>query len=89
MQHRYSAARQMRRARRELKRSKLYLGRVYLDIVGNLPRHPSEIQALFAGPIARAARLLTQERDDKKKLYAFAEKISSVLGHTSLVTTNI
>ena len=40
MQNRYATARQMRRARRELKRSKIYLGRVYRDLQRKLLRQP-------------------------------------------------
>jgi IS5 family transposase len=70
MQQRYSAARQMRRARRELKRSKVYLGRVYRDIQRKLPRQSAAVRELFAEPLARIARLLAQQRHDHNKLYS-------------------
>jgi transposase, IS5 family len=70
MQQRYAAARQMRRARRELKRSKVYLGRVYRDIQRQLPGQSVAVQARFAEPLARVARLLAQQRQDKNKLYS-------------------
>ena len=70
MQQRYSAARQMRRARRELKRSKVYLGRVYRDIERKLPQQPAAVRELFAEPLARIARLLAQQRHDHHKLYS-------------------
>jgi transposase, IS5 family len=70
MQQRYSAARQMRRARRELKRSKVYLGRVYRDILRKLPQQSAAVRELFAEPLARIARLLAQQRHDHDKLYS-------------------
>ena len=70
MQQRYSAARQMRRARRELKRSKVYLGRVYRDILRKLPQQSATVHELFAEPLARIARLLAQQRNDHHKLYS-------------------
>lgn len=70
MHQRYAAARQMRRARRELKRSKVYLGRVYRDILRKLPAQSAAVQERFAEPLARVARLLAQQRQDKNKLYS-------------------
>jgi len=70
MQQRYSAARQMRRARRELKRSKVYLGRVYRDIQRKLPRQSAAVRELFAEPLARISRLLAQQCHDHNKLYS-------------------
>ena len=60
----------MRRARRELKRSKIYLGRVHRDLQRKLSSRSSEIQHRFAEPMARVARLLAQQRQDKHKLYS-------------------
>jgi transposase, IS5 family len=70
MHQRYSADRQMRRARRELKRSKIYLGRVYRDILRKLPQQSIAVQERFAEPLARVARLLAQQRHDHDKLYS-------------------
>ena len=70
MHQRYAAARQMRRARRELKRSKVYLGRVYRDILRKLPQQSAAVQERFAEPLARVARLLAQQRHDHNKLYS-------------------
>ena len=70
MQNRYGAARQMRRARRELKRSKIYLGRVHRDLQRKLSAHSMEVQQRFVEPMARVARLLAQQRQDKHKLYS-------------------
>lgn len=64
---RYLHARQTRRARREIKRLKVYLGRVCRDImrkIGNQP--PPEM----AHELAMANRLLTQQMKDKNKLYS-------------------
>jgi IS5 family transposase len=70
MQHRYAAARQTRRARKELKRSKVYLGRVYRDIGRQLPGQSTAVQAGFAPLMGRVARLLAQPRHDTHKLYS-------------------
>jgi len=66
---RYAHARQMRRARREIKRLKTYLGRVFRDVRRKLAGRP-EVAGHFAEPLARVARLLAQQRTDKNKLYA-------------------
>src|SRR5450631_41761 len=70
MQQRYAAARQPKRARRELKRSKVYLGRVYRDILRQLPAQSAAVQEHFTEPLALVARLLAQQRHDKNKLYS-------------------
>jgi IS5 family transposase len=70
MQQRYAAARQMRRARREQKRLKVYLGRVYRDLQRKLPAQSSPVRDRFAQPMARVKRLLAQERNDQNKLYS-------------------
>lgn len=70
MQNRYGAARQMRRARRELQRSKIYLGRVHRDLQRKLSTQSTQMQQRFAEPMARVARLLAQQRQDKHKLYS-------------------
>jgi transposase, IS5 family len=66
---RYAHARQMKRARREIKRLKTYLGRVFRDVRRKLEGRP-EVAGHFAEPLARVARLLAQQRTDKNKLYA-------------------
>jgi IS5 family transposase len=66
---RYAHARQMRRMRRELKRLKTYLGRVYRDVA----RKVAEDEVLsrrFARLLGLTERLLTQERTSKNKLYS-------------------
>jgi IS5 family transposase len=66
---RYAHARQMKRARREIRRLKTYLGRVFRDVRRKLKGRP-EVAAHFAEPLARVERLLAQQRTDKNKLYA-------------------
>jgi IS5 family transposase len=66
---RYAHARQMKRARREIKRLKTYLGRVFRDVRRKLEGR-SEVAGHFAQALARVERLLAQRRHDKNKLYA-------------------
>ena len=66
---RYAHARQMQRARREIKRLKTYLGRGCRDVRRKLEARP-EVGAHFAEALTRVARLLAQQRHDKNKLYA-------------------
>jgi len=66
---RYAHARQMKRARREIKRLKTYLGRVWRDVRRKLADRP-EVAEHFVGPLARVERLLAQQRTDRNKLYA-------------------
>jgi IS5 family transposase len=67
---RYSHARQMKRARRAVRKLKTYLGRVYRDIQRKLEEAPS-LKPHFAESLFLAERVLSQERHDKKKLYSF------------------
>jgi IS5 family transposase len=66
---RYAHARQMKRARREIKRLKTYLGRVCRDVRRKLEARP-EVADHFAEALTRVERLLAQQRTDKNKLYA-------------------
>lgn len=66
---RYSHARQMKRARREIKKLKNYLGRVVRDIERKT-RGDAQKEAVFAEMIAMAYRILAQERTTKNKLYS-------------------
>ena len=66
MSGRYAHARQMNRARREQKKLKIYLGRVYRDILRKCPQPDT----LLAELLHKAQRLLTQQRQDKNKLYS-------------------
>jgi IS5 family transposase len=63
---RYAHARQMRRAKREQKKLKNYLGRVYRNILRNCLEADAKLKEL----LLLAKRLLTQQRHDKNKLYS-------------------
>ena len=66
MQGRYSHARQAKRARREQKRLRLYLGRVIRDIRRKC-QEPNEQLTIM---LERASRIFTQKRGDNEKLYS-------------------
>src|SRR5919112_1651274 len=66
---RYAHARQRRRMRRELKRLKTYLGRVYRDIARKVAGDDG-LSLRFAALLGLTERLLTQERTSKNKLYS-------------------
>jgi IS5 family transposase len=66
MSSRYAHARQMNRARREQKKLKTYLGRVYRNIL----RCCAQPDDTLAQLLQSAARLLSQKRSDKNKLYS-------------------
>ncbi len=66
---RYAHARQMRRMRRELKRLKIYLGRVYRDVARKIAGDAA-LSRRFAPLLGLAERLLVQERTSKNKLYS-------------------
>ena len=64
---RYAHARQLRRAKKEQRRLRTYLGRVIRDIERKLPEeHATKMNKLLE--IAR--RILTQQRHDKGKVYS-------------------
>jgi len=66
---RYLHARQNKRAKREIKRVRGFLGRVYRDILRKVADR-QEIKAFFLPELALAEQLLTQKRKDKNKLYS-------------------
>jgi transposase, IS5 family len=66
---RYAHARQRRRMRRELKRLKIYLGRVYRDISRTVAGDAA-LSRRVAPLLGLTERLLTQERTSKNKLYS-------------------
>jgi len=66
---RYLHARQGKRAMREIKKVKGFLGRVYRDILRKVEEH-QEVKAFFLPELALAERLLSQEKRDKNKLYS-------------------
>jgi IS5 family transposase len=65
-QGRYAHAKQMKRARRETKRLRLYLGRVIRDIRRKCPKPAAQLKVL----LERAQRILQQQRHDTHKLYS-------------------
>jgi transposase, IS5 family len=66
---RYAAAQQMKRARKQFKLVKRYLGCVYRDIKRQLERRP-ELTKHFSDLLGKTEILLNQKRDDKNKLYS-------------------
>ena len=69
LNNRYAHARQMKRAKREQKRLRTYLGRVMRDIERHLERRP-ELRARFAEWLDTAHRIHAQQRHDKHKRYS-------------------
>jgi IS5 family transposase len=65
-QGRYAQARQMKRARRETKRLRQYLGRVIRDLRRKSPQPAPALKLL----LERAERILRQQRHDTHKLYS-------------------
>ena len=65
-QGRYSHARQPKRARRETRRLKTWLGRVIRDIQRKCPQPDDEMKTL----LERAERIFLQQRHDKHKVYS-------------------
>ena len=66
---RYAHAKQFKRMRRELKRLKTYLGRVFRD-VGRKIAGDASLEARFARLLGLVERLLAQKPKDKNKLYS-------------------
>jgi IS5 family transposase len=66
MQGPHSHARQMKRARREQKKLRIYLGRVIRDI----RRKCSDPDEKLAIMLERAQQVVTQKQHDKNKLYS-------------------
>lgn len=66
MSGRYAHARQMNRAKREQKKLKNYLGRVYRNMLRSYPQPDHQLAEL----LHNAGRILTQQRHDKNKLYS-------------------
>jgi len=69
MQGRYASAKQMKRARKQTRKLKTYLGRLTRDIQRKTPSMDDDLSLL----IERSNRLLTQQRFDKNKLYSVHE----------------
>ena len=66
---RYAHAKQFKRMRRELKRLKTYLGRVFRDVWRKIEGH-LDLAARFSELLGLVERLLAQQPDDSNKLYA-------------------
>jgi IS5 family transposase len=66
----YYRAKQMRRAARETKRLKTYLGRVSRDFKRKLEALPSSVNA-SSNLLSQVDRLLLQTKESKNKLYSF------------------
>jgi IS5 family transposase len=66
MQGRYAHARQMKRAQRQTKKLKTYLGRVIRDLRRKCPEPDEDLATL----LERAERLYHQQRHDQGKLYS-------------------
>lgn len=68
----YLHAKQMKRARREIKSLKTILGRVVRDVQRKIS-HDANLKTIFKTELDLANRLLTQAVKDKNKLYALHE----------------
>ena len=72
---RYLHARQMKRAKKAMKKLKVILGRVARDVERKikLSLNSNQLEKIFATKLIQAKRLLSQQRTDKKKLYSLHE----------------
>lgn len=68
----YLHAKQMRRARREIKSLKIILGRVQRDVTRKISSN-KDLIAIFQPALDLTTRLLTQKSKDKNKLYSLHE----------------
>jgi len=69
MQGRYGHARQMKRAKKEVKKLKTFLGRVTRDIERKISGN-GVLENIFSEQLQMANRLLLQKRSDSGKLYS-------------------
>ncbi len=69
MAGRYAHAKQFKRMRREIRKLKTFLGRVYRDICRKIAGN-GDLEARFARLLGLVERLLAQQTKDKNKLYA-------------------
>jgi IS5 family transposase len=78
-QARYASAQQLKRARRETKRLRTYLGRVIRDLERKAAACDQKLSPLLWQALARASRIQRQERMDKHKLYSMqAPKVECI-----------
>lgn len=68
----YSHARQMKRAHRERKKLKTYLGRVYRDVARKIEGNET-LETLFQPTLDVIEQVLTQEKHSKNKVYSIHE----------------
>jgi IS5 family transposase len=71
MANRYSHAKQMKRKRKMLKQLKTLVGRVYRDIERQLDKQSDAVKSAFKETLEKTQRILTQQTQDKNKLYSF------------------
>lgn len=69
MAGRYFHARQAKRGKREVKKLKTILGRVYRDVERKIAEKP-EAESFYSSTLGLIGRLLEQGRHDKEKLYS-------------------
>src|SRR5207302_4513507 len=69
-QGRYAHAQQLKRARRETRKLRTYLGRVMRDIQRKAVTSGHELDPQLSQYLERAARIYGQQRSDKHKLYS-------------------
>ena len=69
-QGRYASAQQLKRAGKETKRLRTYLGRVIRDIERKAAAQGQELSPPLAPALERAQRIYQQQRTDKHKLYS-------------------
>jgi len=69
-QGRYAHAKQGQRARKEVRKLKVYLGRVIRDIRRKAEADRLEMSATLQTYLERGERIFQQQRTDKKKLYS-------------------
>ncbi len=66
---RYTSCRQMKRANKQQRSLKTYLGRVVRDIERKIAGNEM-LHSVFSDPLSLAHRILSQKRQDKNKLYS-------------------
>lgn len=66
---RYASCRQTKRANRQQRKLKTYLGRVVRDIERKV-RGREKLERVFSEPLSLARRILSQKRHDKNKVYS-------------------
>jgi IS5 family transposase len=65
----YAHARQFKRSKKEIRRLKTYLGRVYRDVLRKI-LHDPDLHAEFHEELELTERMLAQQKQDKNKLYS-------------------